>query len=992
MAEAAPRWLDLSYVAVVNSIPPPIDPPANNTYIELNDSWDGGITLTLAVNVIALLGSVVIFLFLRRWRGSVRPRVSLQSSSNYISNTQQEDQKRRREQAKSQHRLNSDNPFLLSDKDSAVEYNELVDNDIGDVGSEGGNTPPPNAGIDILGENGAGSPADSFFDSYQNSSKSGAGHESFMSAGMKKRFKFSSANLSLLDSSAPDDFDNAESRRTSHVIRSLATSSSDFRKDGGHSVRSGRSNLRNNPVGEGDDEDDAASERWDGGAVVDDDEDATASLLGGGDDPSIQINAGGGGDEPASPAILLDNWSDEVDRTSLFGWFPDILRMPNDQIMRRCGHDAALYLRFQKVIILFFFVSSVLGLLVILPINLLGGEQGIEGFARSTAVHVSRDSPWLWVHVIFTTLVSLMAYWIVYWYARESRKGFTPHLSASQYTAQITNFPRHIFDERLLKDFFTELFDHEVSQVFIVRNLNELTELREKLHNEEETLDHYCNLMEQQGVGSERPTARPAWWRVWEDKEDAISMFETRVHETQSSIEQLLKVPPEGTGIAFVTFIAVSAARSCIQEFKDYQRSRSRQLFGSAPPSASSIQLTEMAKHEKWESLQVPNWSVAKPPSPSDIRWTSLNIDQIEFAFRLIGLNLPVLLLLFFFSTPLAMVNQLEEISHEVPFLDGLFDNLKGMSQLTENFATVYLPTLLLLLLSVTIPIILRILTRFEGHHTKSKLERSVMRKVFGFLVVSILLMPSIYQVSVNAILDLITSVQEGEEQVLQTLGQVTPNGAFYISFVINGAFFGACVQFLRVPEFIKHKWMMRHAITPKEKLDAQDNEHFLFGYEYSYLMFIICTTIFYSTLVPIILPFAFIYFVFHHYADKYNLVYVHTPYESDRRIVKTMVRFFTISVGLYQLAVFSFMAFVKQAPYQASVSFLLLLFTSGVASFMFFYYFPKLEKSLNTNRLVPEDFAILEREGLNPREMFRDAYLHPALRGDEHLLVSSIT
>lgn len=72
----------------------------------------------------------------------------------------------------------------------------------------------------------------------------------------------------------------------------------------------------------------------------------------------------------------------------------------------------------QQVVALFFFVVMVVGLAVILPINLSGSEHGIHGFSRSTAVHIARNSPWLWVLVLFTAFVSLAAYAVMYWCAR----------------------------------------------------------------------------------------------------------------------------------------------------------------------------------------------------------------------------------------------------------------------------------------------------------------------------------------------------------------------------------------------------------------------------------------------------------------------------------------------------------------------------------------------------------------------------------------------
>ena len=71
---------------------------------------------------------------------------------------------------------------------------------------------------------------------------------------------------------------------------------------------------------------------------------------------------------PMSSYSLQSNGSNTDSQT----WLKSILVLPEELILERGGKDALYYLRFQRHIIVFLFIVTMMSICIILPINLQG--------------------------------------------------------------------------------------------------------------------------------------------------------------------------------------------------------------------------------------------------------------------------------------------------------------------------------------------------------------------------------------------------------------------------------------------------------------------------------------------------------------------------------------------------------------------------------------------------------------------------------------------
>ncbi len=100
-------------------------------------------------------------------------------------------------------------------------------------------------------------------------------------------------------------------------------------------------------------------------------------------------------------------------------------------------------------------------------------------------------------------------------------------------------------------------------------------------------------------------------------------------------------------------------------------------------------------------------------------------------------------------------------------------------------------------------------------------------------------------------------------------------SGAYFVIYILHRAHLTNAVGLLRLPERLYFCYLRGTAVTPAEKEQARKNWPFECGQHYSMLLEVLAICIVFSTTVPFILPCGLLFFVYKHYIDRYNLLYV---------------------------------------------------------------------------------------------------------------------
>jgi calcium permeable stress-gated cation channel len=88
----------------------------------------------------------------------------------------------------------------------------------------------------------------------------------------------------------------------------------------------------------------------------------------------------------------------------LFAWVLPVLKVSDEEVIKRIGLDSYMFLRFMKMCTILFATFSIIGLPVLLPINSVNQGDGL-GLEKFTIGNI-RDNKRLWAHVILAWLFS----------------------------------------------------------------------------------------------------------------------------------------------------------------------------------------------------------------------------------------------------------------------------------------------------------------------------------------------------------------------------------------------------------------------------------------------------------------------------------------------------------------------------------------------------------------------------------------------------------
>lgn len=258
-------------------------------------------------------------------------------------------------------------------------------------------------------------------------------------------------------------------------------------------------------------------------------------------------------------------------------------------------------------------------------------------------------------------------------------------------------------------------------------------------------------------------------------------------------------------------------------------------------------------------------WHLTFAPSPNDLFWENLNVSRGHWLLKWVTVNLILFVLLFFLTTPAMVVNLLNSVAMAR-------DNIYTLSPLISEF----LPTLMLWILSILMPVIVAFSDKWMSHYTKSKQNYSIMTKCFGYLLFMILILPSLGLTSAQALLEWSVS----NETLRWECFFVPDRGSFYVNYIITSGFIGTSLELLRFPELIVYIYML---VTAKSKAETPYIRksillEFPFGTHYAWSTLVFTISIVYSVFCPLIMPFAMVYVCFKHFVDRHNLYFAYGP------------------------------------------------------------------------------------------------------------------
>ncbi|KJE91767.1 hypothetical protein CAOG_02857 [Capsaspora owczarzaki ATCC 30864] len=577
-------------------------------------------------------------------------------------------------------------------------------------------------------------------------------------------------------------------------------------------------------------------------------------------------------------------------------WIGPLIKRTDAEMSKTAGIDAIHYLVFTRVLLVLTAAMALLSTGVVLPINYLASDS-FHGFAATTISNIPSNSNSIWVHVVFTGVYAFGTYYALSrFYAWVQRTHHQWRVERHD-TVMISNIPIEVGPEIVRQHFGWAYPEATVRDVRLAYDVREISSVFKRLRHARHALDRAEGLRRRDG--GDGPTSRKPMF--YGPVVNDIEYYREEIRALEAQVESCKqRLQGASAGIAFVSFEAPEMAATIIAQHR-----------------------SGWPKHSMHSALLRPtSWFVELAPLPSDIHWPALGISNFAWYIRFLVVNAILLLFLLFFTTPISLLSSLERLSKTEAF-SGISASIADSSFLTN-----YLPTLLLFLFALLLPLIIFWSTELEEHRTRSNMHLSLARKTFAYLVMSILILPGFLLTSADAFIEITLGKNESLVDKFECVF-LPDNGALFVNYLLMASLLGIPIAMLNLLPLLVFKYRVWRAVTASELARAQraKKQTFSYGEEYARLAAIFCIVLVFSTTCPIITVIGVVYFGLKYLSDKYALCFVHNPtFTSDGRLIKTSINFILVCVVIFEIIVLGFFILKTEAASPISRTLLIVL------------------------------------------------------------------
>ncbi|XP_069743922.1 CSC1-like protein 2 isoform X2 [Narcine bancroftii] len=555
-------------------------------------------------------------------------------------------------------------------------------------------------------------------------------------------------------------------------------------------------------------------------------------------------------------------------------WIMNTFTMKDWELQEQCGDDALHYLSFQRHLILLLTLMSIMSVGIILPVNLSGSllENDPASFGRTTIGNIKIKNDILWVHTVFAVVYLMLTLLVL-----------RHHTSSMQYreddvvncTLFVMRIPRMATEEIIAKHFSEAYPMCTVLEVQLCYDVERLMELDAKRIKAGRSREYYSALLQDSGRSvsiNPKPCGHFCCCSFSGcEQVDAVEYYTRLENELHDKFIQERDVAGrKSLGLAFVTFQDETMATLVFRDFNNLQ-CHGCNCWANSQPSTHS------------QSLEVSKWNVIYAPAPQNVYWGNLSVQDAHWWIRFVFINFLVFILLFFLTTPSIVLSTIDQLNITQPIY-----------YLNNPIVNQFFPTLLLWTFSALLPTIVRYSSIIVGHWTRSAENRLTMHKLYTFLIIMVLILPSLGLTSLDVFFRWLFDKKFLEEGKIRFECVFLPNqGAFFVNYVIAAAFIGNAMALLRLPGLLLYTFNMLMAKSAAERKVVRQHEAYPFEYglNYAWILCIFTVVVAYSITCPIIVPFGLIYILLRYLVDRYNLYYTYLPAKLNQRLHTAVVK-----------------------------------------------------------------------------------------------------
>lgn len=576
---------------------------------------------------------------------------------------------------------------------------------------------------------------------------------------------------------------------------------------------------------------------------------------------------------------------------SLFGWIPEWIKMPTIEIYKKNGLDAFMFVEYLEMMLWIFVPTWLLTWAVLMPTYAAQTSGTADGFNMFTLSKVGRTEQQQKRLAAPIIIQYIFTFWLLYnVHTRMNRfiklrQDFLvspKHSSTAQAkTVLITGIPNELLSEKKL----TSMYSHMpggVAKVWLSRNLKELPDLFDQRQK-------WVNKLE----AAETSVIKAAYKRVKKGKAQDLSGSQQDSEIDSDIVNKYLEKkqrPTHKLGFLGCFGEKVDTLDWCREEIGRLNREIEAKRgdiavdYKNYPPQNSAFILfnTQIAAHMavKTHAHHLPYRMDNRyvEAHPNDVVWGNLNMNPYERKIRTaIGWAITVGLIAFW-TIPVGFVgfvSNLKGLAAEVSFMRWINEIPKVPLGIIQGI----LPTVLLAVLNMLLPIFLRLLARLSGVPTFTGIELSLQTRFFAFQIVQNFLVLTLVSGSASQMSDFILSVINDPTSFPGLLAQAIPKGStFFLSFIaLQGLSGGASLFAQAVPLVVYYVKKFLLGSTPRKVWHIDHSmPGVAWGTLFPNISLISVIGIGYIVIAPVVNGFTAVTFGIFYFGYKYLFLYVY--------------------------------------------------------------------------------------------------------------------
>lgn len=570
-----------------------------------------------------------------------------------------------------------------------------------------------------------------------------------------------------------------------------------------------------------------------------------------------------------------------------FRWIIVLFRKPQSFYIEQAGLDGYFFLRFVWIFAMFF-LCGVLIYTILLPVNATNGNgnQGFDQLSISNVKNHGRYYAHIFVGWFFYGAVIFVIYRELFFYnslrsAALSSPKYAKKLSSR--TILFQNVPDSLLDE---KQFFK--IANGVKRIYTVRNARPLVYKVAKLQGLVNMLENaetkllttaYKAKMKAEKKGTpiesdniydyvpENKRPRKRHNGLFHGKQDTIAYCKEQIPILDKEVKSLQK--------KYKTF---TPKNSLFVEFENQY--------------LAQLAFQSVSHHNPFRM-----YPAFTGIEPGDVYWANLRLFWWERIVRRFIAAVDVALVIIFWAVPVAfvgVVSNLTWLTNKLPWLRFIYN----MNHKFLGIITGVLPTMLLTVLNMLLPIFLRYMAKVSGSPSAQQIELYTHDSYFAYLIVNSFIVVALSSSASSTV----TQIIEKPTSAMSVLAKQLPvSSNFFISYIILQGLTitsGTLAQVIGFVIYYTFGWMLDNTLHKKWGRFSGLGS-MLWGTTYPLYTTLVCIVLAYAIISPLIIVFASAAFFLLYVAMSYTLTYVMVPGTDSRGLhyPKSLLQIFT---GIY--------------------------------------------------------------------------------------------